>query len=143
MITVKKIIDLKSEEALQLFSIRHKVFVLEQKVDHKLEHDSNEDTSFHYLAYFNQTPCGAARYRLTNNGIKLERFAVLAAYRNKSVGVALLKKILEDCLSSNKKIYLHAQISAYNFYHKNGFIEVGEHFYEAGIEHVEMIYNNN
>jgi predicted GNAT family N-acyltransferase len=142
MINVKHITDLKSKEAQHLFAIRNEVFVIEQKVDHQLEHDAYEETAAHYLAYIDDIPCGAARYRQTEKGIKLERFAVLADFRNKKIGVALLKKVLEDCLSSNKKIYLHAQITAYGFYLKNGFIEDGEHFFEAGIEHVVMIYNN-
>ena len=142
MITVQQITDLAGEEAQQLFSIRNQVFVVEQKVDHQLEHDAYDETAQHYIACYDDIACGAARYRHTEKGIKLERFAVLAGFRNKNVGVALLKKILEDCLSSNKKIYLHAQISACGFYLKNNFIEEGEHFYEAGIEHVVMIYNN-
>lgn len=143
MIKVKHITDSKSDEAKQLFAIRNQVFVIEQKVDHQLEHDAHDNTAQHYLASYNETPCGAARYRYTEKGIKLERFAVLNEFRNKNVGVALLKKVLEDCLSSNKKIYLHAQISAYGFYKKNGFVEEGAHFYEAGIEHVIMVYNNH
>lgn len=142
MNTVEHVIDLNSEEANQLFAIRKQVFVVEQKVDHQLEHDVYDETAHHYLAYADNVPCGAARFRFTDKGIKLERFAVLADFRNKKVGVALLKKVLEDCLSSNKKIYLHAQITASGFYLKNGFIEEGEHFFEAGIEHVVMIYNN-
>ena len=142
MIKVKNITDINSEEANQLFAIRKQVFVVEQKVDHQLEHDFYDETAHHYLAYADNFPCGAARFRVTDKGIKLERFAVLKEFRNKNVGVALLKKVLEDCHSSNKKIYLHAQITAYGFYLKNGFIEEGEHFFEAGIEHVVMIYKN-
>ncbi len=142
MILVKHITDLNSDEAQQLFAIRNQVFVVEQKVDHQLEHDSHDATAQHYLAYFNETPCGAARYRQTEKGIKLERFAMLSDFRNKNIGVAVLKKVLEDCLSSNKKIYLHAQISAYGFYLKNGFVDEGDHFFEAGIEHVMMVYKS-
>ncbi|MFI5222179.1 MAG: GNAT family N-acetyltransferase, partial [Bacteroidia bacterium] len=78
----------------------------------------------------------------TTNGIKLERFAVLKNFRNQKVGEALLKKILNDVPKDQGIIYLHAQITAEGFYLKNNFKPVGEHFGEAGIEHVKMNYNN-
>ncbi|MEO8147004.1 MAG: GNAT family N-acetyltransferase [Bacteroidia bacterium] len=140
MLTVKRISDLQSEEAKQLFEIRNTVFVIEQHVDHDLEYDEHENEASHYLAYFGNRPCGAARWRFTESGIKLERFAVLAPFRSKDVGLALLDAILNDVIPLNKKIYLHAQMSAYGFYAKHGFMEEGDHFWEANIEHVTMVY---
>ena len=80
------------------------------------------------------------RYRFVNDQIKLERMAVLPAYRNQGVGSLLLFKILEIVLPLDKTIVLNAQIKAKSFYVKNGFIAQGEHFYEANIEHVNMRY---
>lgn len=140
MLTVKKVTDLQSEDARKLFEIRNTVFVIEQHVDHDLEYDEFENEATHYLAMYGNYPCGAARWRYTENGIKLERFAVLAPYRSKDVGVGLLDAILDDVIPLNKKIYLHAQKSAYGFYAKYGFVEEGDHFWEAGIEHVVMVY---
>ena len=140
MLTVKRISNLQSEEAKQLFEIRNTVFVIEQHVDHDLEYDEHENEAAHYLAYFGNRPCGAARWRVTESGIKLERFAVLAPFRSKDVGLALLDAILNDVIPLNKKIYLHAQMSAYGFYAKHGFIQEGVRFWEANIEHVTMVY---
>lgn len=139
-IRVIKIADLNSTEAQHVFAVRKTVFVDEQKVDHNLEYDAHEKTATHYLAYCDEKPCGAARFRKTDKGIKLERFAVLKEYRGKQVGLALLKKVMEDVIPLKQKIYLHAQISAHGFYLKNGFEEEGKHFYEANIEHVIMVY---
>ena len=57
--------------------IRYQVFVIGQNVPAEEEIDAFEEQSFHFLAVVNKIPCGAARWRFTENGIKLERFAVL------------------------------------------------------------------
>ncbi len=111
-------------------------------MDHQLEYDNHENESTHFLALYDDIPCGAARWRHTDKGIKLERFAVLKEFRGKDVGLALLKEVIRDVMPLNKKIYLHAQISAHGFYAKHGFDEEGEHFWEANIEHVIMVYKN-
>jgi predicted GNAT family N-acyltransferase len=85
-------------------------------------------------------PCGAARWRQTANGIKLERFAVLPEYRGRGVGAHLLEAVLADVPRSAKKIYLNAQLSAMDFYLRFGFKSVGERFEEAGITHQQMLY---
>lgn len=120
--------------------IRRQVFVIEQNIDEKLELDEFDILSKHYLAIYNNVPIGTARWRQTKHGIKLERFAVLSDYRNKNIGKVILEKILNDITPLNKAVYLDAQISAVNFYLKNGFITIGNHFFEAGIEHVKMEY---
>ena len=142
MLTVRKITDLQSEDAKKLFEIRTTVFVMEQNVDHDLEYDEHEKESHHYLASFGNNACGTARWRITDSGIKLERFAVLAPYRSKDVGLALLNAVLDDVIPLDQKIYLHAQMPAHGFYLKNGFVEEGDHFWEANIEHVEMVYKH-
>lgn len=124
------------------FAIRHEVFVLGQGVPAEKEHDQHDLTDArHYLARTaDGTPCGAARWRVTDNGVKLERFAVLEAYRNQQVGAALLQAVLRDVAAEHHQAeaYLHAQIGAVRFYLRHGFETVGEKFTEAGIEHYKM-----
>lgn len=139
-------IDLKrvdNEQDLKAaFAIREKVFVQEQKVPRDAEYDAYEPTARHYLASYQGIPCGAARWRKTDAGIKLERFAVLPAYRNKNVGAVVLQAVLEDVLAEypGEKIYLHAQLPAVNFYKRHGFVEEGEMFSECDINHYKMVY---
>jgi predicted GNAT family N-acyltransferase len=121
------------------FQIRRKVFVDEQGVSRNDENDFFEISARHYLAFCNQQAAGAARWRETNQGIKLERFAVLKEFRNKGIGALLLKKIIRDTKSYNKQIYLHAQLSAVNFYEREGFKLEGELFSEADIQHYKMV----
>lgn len=121
------------------FAIRRKVFVDEQHCPADLEYQ-NDDVSTHFLAKCNGVPCGAARWRKTENGIKLERFAVLPEYRGKGVGAHLVKAVLADISGSAGKIYLNSQVSAMDFYLPFGFKPVGDRFEEAGIMHQQMLY---
>jgi predicted GNAT family N-acyltransferase len=122
-----------------LFEIRRKVFVDEQGVNEREEYDEFETSSTHLLAALDGTPVGTCRYRNTDKGIKLERYAVLSAYRNHQVGSQLLKHFLSQ-INHNKYIYLHAQVQAAAFYAKYGFEVVGEQFEEAGIQHFKMVF---
>ena len=132
-----------SEELKQCFAIRRSVFVEEQQVAPEEEYDEFEDSSKHFLAFLNNKPAGTARYRFIGNKIKLERFAVLKEYRHEGVGIALVKKLLEESLAQNpSKIYLHAQVQVISFYKKFGFETVGDLFEEAGIMHKLMEYRN-
>jgi len=142
MISVSKIEDVRDLDAA--FTIREKVFVEEQKVPADAEYDQYEKVAHHYLATLNGVPCGAARWRLTDKGIKLERFAVLPEYRNKEVGSYILHKVLQDIKAAypGKEVYLHAQLRAIPFYERQGFEPVGEQFSECDIEHFKMIWRD-
>lgn len=120
-------------------SIRREVFIIEQKVDEALEYE-NEEFGNYYLLYFHGKPIATCRWRVTSEGIKLERFALLKSYRNKGLGGILLNEIMKDVLKLKKNIFLNAQITAVNYYQRAGFIPVGDHFFEANIEHVRMEY---
>ncbi len=122
------------------YKIRHTVFVDEQHVDKNLEYDGLDSEAVHYVVYFDEKPVSTARWRETKEGIKLERFAVLTEYRNKYIGAFLLVQILEELKKSKKRIYLHSQETAVNFYKRNGFEIVGDSFIEANIVHFNMIY---
>lgn len=128
------------QKALQ---IRKQVFVVEQKVDEKEEFDEFEEISRHFIAKISDQAVGTARWRYTEKGIKLERFAVSADARGKGVGQELVKTILQDvdnqAESKGKLCYLHGQITAVYLYEKFGFQKVGDIFDECGILHYKMI----
>lgn len=125
------------------FAIRRTVFVEEQHVDAREEYDEFEESSTHFLARADGTPCGTARWRRTSNGVKLERFAVLADFRGMGVGKALVQTVLNDVFGQQpepiERIYLHAQVTAMPLYASFGFIPVGPMFEEAGIQHYKMV----
>ena len=103
----------------QIFAIRQTVFVTEQKVSREEEFDEYEKSSIHYLGLIDGIPAGTARWRITEKGIKLERFAVLSEYRMKGVAQAILKKVLEHVIPTGAHLYLNAQVTAVGFYEKN------------------------
>lgn len=141
-ITVKKIET--EEELQQAFDIRKEVFVKEQNVPEDEEYDEFEKSSTHFLAESEEGfAYGTARWRETNEGIKVERFAVLQGARRKGVGMGLMEAVLEDIEQADdtrgKKIYLHAQLDAVPMYKRFGFEEEGDIFDECGIDHYRMV----
>jgi predicted GNAT family N-acyltransferase len=128
-----------SEDVLEkVFNIRRIVFVDEQNCPPELEWE-NEDVSTHFLATIDGEPVGACRWRKTDAGYKLERFAVLQAYRGRRVGQALVAAALADLPAEANYIYLNAQLDAMGLYAKFGFVAEGDQFEEAGIQHFKMV----
>lgn len=124
------------------FAIREEVFVYEQQVAREEEFDEFEEESHHFVALDDAgKPIGAARWRLTHQGIKLERFVVKKNYRGQGLGSVLVQKVLKDIAEHHPKgsyLYLHAQLDAVPLYAKHAFHKVGERFSECDIEHYKM-----
>ena len=131
----------------QAFKVRRLVFVDEQKVDEREEYDEFETSATHLAAINNGELVGTSRFRKTDKGVKLERFAVLKEYRGTGVGMQLLQAALQEILTKYPKdtytYYLHSQEAAISFYRKAGFQAIGERFYEANIPHFKMVYNHS
>ena len=137
-IQVKKVSDPAGLE--KVFAIRREVFVEEQNCPPELEWE-NEDVSIHFLATVDDEPAGASRWRKTDKGYKLERFAVLSKFRGNGVGQALVQAVLDDLPAGAGYIYLHAQVQAVSLYERFGFEKTGPEFEEAGIRHYKMVKN--
>lgn len=124
------------------FEIRQQVFVQEQQVPREDEFDEFEQVSRHFVVLNDDhQPVGAARWRKTAKGIKLERFAVKATHRRSGIGSALVQKVLDDVASTEgtgQDVYLHAQLSAVPLYQNFGFEIVGDQFLECDIWHYLM-----
>lgn len=120
------------------FAIRKIVFVDEQNCPPELEWE-HEEESVHFLALLNNEPCGACRWRKTDKGYKLERFAVLKEHRGKRIGQALVAAALSDLPGDAGYVYLNAQLDAMRTYSRFGFVAEGEQFEEAGIQHMKMV----
>jgi predicted GNAT family N-acyltransferase len=135
-ITIKKVSDPEILE--KVFAVRRIVFVGEQNCPPELEWEF-EDESNHFLATVDGVPAGASRWRKTDKGYKLERFAVLQEFRGLGIGQELVKAVLADLPGDAHYIYLHAQIQAVGLYEKFGFEKTGPEFEEAGIRHYKMV----
>jgi len=146
MISVR-VVD-NQEDLKKIFSIREKVFVEEQNVAREEEYDEFEDISTHFIAEDElANACGTARWRFTENGMKLERFAVLKSHRGNGVGQALVQAVIDDIRakpkSEGKKLYMHAQLPAVSLYERFGFKKVGDQFEECNIMHYQMEMMNS
>tara|TARA_B100000902_G_scaffold223178_1_gene212014 strand:+ start:1655 stop:2083 length:429 start_codon:yes stop_codon:yes gene_type:complete len=137
MIDIKKFKFDNKNLREKAFKIRHTVFVIGQNCPEDIEYE-NEEICTHFLLTYNREPIGTARYRKTNIGYKLERFAVLKEQRGKGFGHKILKAMLEDLSNYQGVIYMHAQVDVLPFYEKIGFKKEGKIFEEAGIMHYKM-----
>lgn len=120
-----------------LRSVREPVFVVEQMVPLEEEWDALDPHCEHVLARDAQH-AAIGTGRLTPEH-KIGRMAVLAPWRGKGVGAALLQALLERArVLGLREVMLNAQIDALGFYEKFGFIAYGGRFEEAGIQHQAM-----
>jgi predicted GNAT family N-acyltransferase len=140
LISIESFSSDDTDKMQDAYSIRNTVFVEEQHVPKHIEYDTLDSKCVHYVVYWDEIPCTTVRWRETEEGIKLERFAVLKKYRGKSLAALLLKIVLDELLKSKKKIYLHSQDSAAEFYKRYGFFVEGDSFTEADIVHYKMVY---
>lgn len=122
----------------QVFAVRREVFVVEQHCPPELEWEF-EDESTHFLATIDGEPAGACRWRKTDKGYKLERFAVLKKFRGHGIGQALVQTVLDDLPTDAIYVYMHAQTQAVSLYERFNFEKTGPEFEEAGIWHYKMI----
>ena len=118
-------------------AIRDEVFVIEQGVPVELEHDVHDEVCLHVLARMAGGEL-VGTGRLLPDG-HVGRMAVREAWRGEGVGGAMLALLIEEARERGHAIVvLNAQVSALDFYVGFGFSEVGERFFEAGIEHQTM-----
>ena len=135
-VEVNKVSDVESLKLVH--AIRYEVFVDGQNCPAELEY-ANEDESIHFLAKVDDIPAGACRWRKTEKGYKLERFAVLNDFRGVGVGQQMVKTVLDDLPEDAEYIYLNSQLDAVGLYEKFGFVKEGPEFTEAGIRHYKMV----
>lgn len=122
-------------------AIRKQVFIEEQGVPQDLELDEFDPICWHALAFEGPQCIGTGRVvDMGMNQGQIGRMAVLANFRGKGVGRAILLKLIE--LAQTQKIsslILHSQVMAIPFYEKLGFTPQGPIYKEAGIDHRNMI----
>ncbi len=126
------------QQALE--QVRGAVFIEEQGVPADIERDGLDSECQHLLAIdsANAPPRPVGAVRLMPDG-RIGRMAVLPAYRGQGIGTLLLLGIVNVARSAGfKRLTLHAQVHALNFYSTHGFMPVGEDFIEGGINHRTM-----
>lgn len=125
------------ESSGTLARIRTVVFVVEQNVSADLEMDGRDGECAHALA---ESAAGEAigTGRLMPDG-RIGRMAVLASWRGKGVGSAILAALMAEAKRRGlRETYLHSQSHAKDFYVRHGYVVEGDEYLEAGIPHVGM-----
>ena len=120
-----------------LSAVRSTVFIVEQRIPADLEWDADDARSIHALAEdADGTPIGCGR--LLPDG-HVGRMAVLASWRGRGVGAALLTRLVAAAQArGDARVLLNAQVQAMPFYARFGFAPVGAPFVEADIPHQAM-----
>lgn len=137
---IKYTTDINSDIYHDSLNIRTTVFVKEQNVPQNIEIDKLENHCTHFVLYDDQTPMATARFFVTDdNGIHVQRVAVLKEYREQHLGSELLQYIFDFAKEKNYQyVILGAQDHAQAFYIKLGFKVIGDQYQEAGILHHDM-----
>lgn len=131
-----RLVDWRDASAT-LSAIRTTVFVGEQGVPPEIEIDGRDPGCAHVVA---ESDSGEAvgTGRLMPDG-RIGRMAVLAAWRGRGVGAAMLEALVAEAKRRGfRETCLHAQAHAKEFYARHGFVVEGEEYLEAGIPHVLM-----
>lgn len=116
--------------------IRQQVFIEEQQVPEALEWDAADASATHLLACVQGQAVGCARVLPDSH---IGRMAVLAAWRGRGIGEALLMQAIQYCqLQGAQYARLSAQTHAIGFYTQAGFTVCSTPYMDAGIPHVDM-----
>lgn len=117
--------------------VREQVFIIEQQCPEDEEWDALDEPSVHVLARDpDGHPIGTGRLTPEH---KIGRMAVLAAWRGRGVGDAILHRLLEQARAQRRAaVEMHAQTHAIPFYARFGFVAYGDEFLECDIPHRMM-----
>lgn len=120
--------------------MRQAVFVVEQNIPAELEWDVTDPQCVHALATDGQgNAIGTGRLFTDGQMGRVGRIAVLAAWRSRGVGRAIVDALVEEARRRGyATAVLNAQTYAIGFYAKSGFAVAGDEYVEAGIPHIAM-----
>lgn len=140
MIETKRV---KTREELEKeFYIRKEVFVKEQGVPEEIELDEFDTLKApceHILLEVDGKAVGTGRIRTVDDCGKLERICILKPYRNLGLGKVIVKELEQIAKEQGlKKVKLHGQSHAKEFYERLGYEVKSDEFMEEGIPHYLM-----
>jgi predicted GNAT family N-acyltransferase len=115
------------------------VFAEEQGVPVEADRDGRDEEALHLVAVEDGTVLGTCRLVFRGEVARLGRLAVEPESRGSGIGTAVLREAERAARAGGaRRIDLHAQTYAKELYVRDGYVERGKPFMEAGIEHVSM-----
>ena len=125
------------EASARLRDVRHSVFIVEQRIPEALEWDGRDHDATHALAEDRDGGAiGCARLLADGH---IGRVAVLAPWRRRGVGSALLRRLVDEATRrGDVRTIVNAQVAAMPFYARHRFAARDEWHEEAGIAHCVM-----
>lgn len=122
--------------------IREAVFMEEQGFHN--EFDEIDSYANHLVLFEEKNPIATCRF-FRNESCEdyfIGRIAVIKEYRGKNIGAYLLKAAEAQIKNiGGKRIFLHAQCRAKEFYEKQGYKSYGEVVLEESCPHIWMFKN--
>lgn len=140
LMALKIVLAQTTDDIKTCMAVRRRVFIEEQSVSEADEIDGQDNDCLHVLAFFDDIPAGAARFRTVKDYAKIQRVCVLADHRGRAIGADLIKFIVGYVTdhTTAHSVRLGAQTHALDFYHKLGFRTFGAEYLDAGISHKDM-----
>ena len=135
---IKEWYELSTKEVENIFSLRSKVFVVEQDCVYQ-DIDGKDQKAKHVLGKKNNEIIAYARVFKPGDYFKEASFGravVKKTERGKGVGDELVKNCLE--IITEEEIKISAQSYLKGFYGKHGFKSEGNEYLEDGIPHTAM-----
>ena len=123
--------------------IRRAVFIEELHIRDQ-EIDSLENSSIHFVAYYNNTPTGTGKLKIKERYIIMERIAIIKAFRRKGIG----KKLLETMKYVATKEYplvrtiASVLVQSIPFYEKLGWKVIRKTFLDQNARSLTMEYQS-
>jgi len=125
------------------FSIRHQVFVNEQRIFARSDRDEHDHdpATLHVLGRWEGRPAGAVRlYTLDDRGLwKGDRLAVLAAFRQQRLGELLVRFAVQTAGErGGDRMIAYIQLANVPFFEHLGWCRVGDPVEYVGLPHQQM-----
>lgn len=109
-------------------------------MDRGTEKDKYDNSAFHLVAVCNDFVIGSARLRELSEELgSIAYLSVLPEFRNQGIGTKLIERLIEKAKEKNlKSLRLMSRMSAFRFYQRLGFSDIGEPFDFLDIPHKFM-----
>ena len=137
-LVVKTFFELTLDELYEILKSRAEIFLLEQNIVCQDLDDIDRDSLHCFFTNENRVVAYLRAFPTGEDSVTVGR--VLTLEHRKGLGSQLMQKSLEEIKKrfGSKKILVHAQKQAMNFYEKMGFAVVSDEYLEEGIIHLTM-----